>query len=141
MMIQDADVAQALGYIRQHAGEGIQVSDVVRTVGGSRSALQARFKAFTGRTIHAEIQRVQIERAQATGGDDRSAVAAGGRRGGVSLSTAHDDGLPPSHRSDAGRVPKTLARLNRSPGCAGERVAAGRRNHLPSSRSQNSPIS
>ena len=64
MMIQDADVAQALGYIRQHAGEGIQVSDVVRTVGGSRSALRARFKAFTGRTIHAEIQRVQIERAR-----------------------------------------------------------------------------
>ncbi len=64
MMIQDADVAQALRHIRQHVGEGIQVSDVVRTVAVSRSTLEVRFKAFTGRTIHAEIQRAQVERAR-----------------------------------------------------------------------------
>ena len=64
MMIEDSDVAQALRYIRQHAGEGIQVSDVVRTVAIARSTLETRFKAFTGRTIHAEIVRAQIERAR-----------------------------------------------------------------------------
>ena len=125
MMIQDSDVAQALRFIRQHAGEGIQVSDVVRTVAVSRSTLETRFKAFTGRTIHAEIVRAQVERAQATGGHDRLAVAAGGRCGGVSLSATHDEGFPSAHRPDAGRVPKTLARLRR-PGIACRRRAARR---------------
>jgi LacI family transcriptional regulator len=37
---------------------------VVRAVAVSRSALESRFKAVMGRTIHAEIQRVQVERAR-----------------------------------------------------------------------------
>jgi LacI family transcriptional regulator len=64
MAIEDPDVASALRFIRQHAYEGIQVCNVVRAVAISRTALAARFKAVTGRTIHAEIQRVQIERAR-----------------------------------------------------------------------------
>jgi LacI family transcriptional regulator len=64
LAIKDTDVAAALRFIRQRACEGIQVHDVVRAVAISRSALAARFKAVTGRTIHAEIQRVQIDRAR-----------------------------------------------------------------------------
>ncbi|MBN2578633.1 MAG: DNA-binding transcriptional regulator [Pirellulales bacterium] len=64
LAIEDPDVAVALRFIRQYACEGIQVRNVVRAVAISRSALAARFKAVTGRTIHAEIQRVQIERAR-----------------------------------------------------------------------------
>jgi transcriptional regulator GlxA family with amidase domain len=40
------------------------VPDVVRSVALSRSAIEMRFKTVTGRTIHSEIQRVQIERAR-----------------------------------------------------------------------------
>jgi LacI family transcriptional regulator len=64
LAIEDADVAAALRFIRQYACEGIQVRNVVRAVSISRSALATRFKAVTGRTIHAEIQRVQIDRAR-----------------------------------------------------------------------------
>jgi LacI family transcriptional regulator len=60
LAIEDADVAAALRFIRQRACEGIQVRDVVRAVAVSRSALEMRFKAMTGRTIHVEIQRVQF---------------------------------------------------------------------------------
>ena len=64
LAIKDADVAAALRFIRQHACEGIQVRDVVRAVAISRSALESRVQGVTGRTIHAEIQRVQIDRAR-----------------------------------------------------------------------------
>jgi LacI family transcriptional regulator len=64
LAIEDPEVAAALRFIRQHACEGIQVHHVVQAVAISRSALAARFKAVIGRTIHAEIQRVQIDRAR-----------------------------------------------------------------------------
>jgi LacI family transcriptional regulator len=60
--IADADVAAALRFIRQNACSGIQVCDVVQAVAVSRSALESRFKTTIGRTMHAEIQRLQIER-------------------------------------------------------------------------------
>jgi LacI family transcriptional regulator len=61
LAIDDAEVAAALRFIRQHACKGIQVCDVVQAVAISRTALMTRFKALLGRTIHAEIQRVQID--------------------------------------------------------------------------------
>lgn len=64
LAVKDPDVAVALAYIRQHACDPAQVGDVVAAVQVSRSTLQARFKAVMGRTLHAEIQRVQIERAR-----------------------------------------------------------------------------
>ena len=64
LAIDDADVAAALRFIRRHACDGIQARDVVQAVAISRTALMSRFKALLGRTIHAEIQRVQIDRAR-----------------------------------------------------------------------------
>ena len=58
--IEDADVAAALQFIREKACSGIQVHDVVRSVSVSRSTLEVRFKVVTGRTMHAEIQRVRV---------------------------------------------------------------------------------
>ena len=62
LAIDDADVAAAFRFIRDHACEGIRAGDVVAAVAISRTALMSRFKAIVGRTIHAEIQRVQIDR-------------------------------------------------------------------------------
>lgn len=62
LAIDDPDVAAAFRFIAAHACEGIRASDVVNAVAISRSALMSRFKAILGRTIHAEIQRVQIAR-------------------------------------------------------------------------------
>lgn len=62
--IPDADVAAAVRFIQQEACSGIRVYDVVHAVAVARSALEARFKNMMGRTIHDEIQRVQVERAR-----------------------------------------------------------------------------
>ncbi len=60
--IGDADVAAAVHFIRGHACDGIQVSDVVGHVQMSRSTLERRFARLLGRSPKAEILRVRLER-------------------------------------------------------------------------------
>lgn len=62
--IEDADVAQAVRYIRQFACKGIDVARVVEEVGLSRRTLEMRFCRCLGRSPKAEILRVQIEHAK-----------------------------------------------------------------------------
>jgi LacI family transcriptional regulator len=64
MAVADEDVAEAIRYIRQHACDPIQVRDVLEVARMSRSTLEARFRETIGRSIHAEIRRVQIEAAR-----------------------------------------------------------------------------
>jgi LacI family transcriptional regulator len=64
LVVQDPEVAAAVTYIRDHACDPILSRDVVEATGISRSTLEPRFKSVMGRTIHAEIQRVQIQRAR-----------------------------------------------------------------------------
>ncbi len=61
---EDVVASTALTYIRQHAVEGIQVADVARASGVSRSTLDARFRRVVGRTVHEEIQRSQLNAAR-----------------------------------------------------------------------------
>lgn len=53
-------VAAALKFIRDHAAEPIQVLDVCRHVGVSRSTLDSHFQRIVGRTTHDEIERVRL---------------------------------------------------------------------------------
>jgi LacI family transcriptional regulator len=62
--IYDPDVAAALRYVYEYACDGIKVNDVVDYAGTSRSTLQRRFAEIVGRSIHDEILRVRLERAQ-----------------------------------------------------------------------------
>lgn len=62
--IEDANVAKALRYIRDHACEGICVKDILKAVPQSRRVLEARFQKYIGRTPHEEIVRVQLDRAR-----------------------------------------------------------------------------
>jgi len=62
--IDDPEVAAALGFIHDHAAEPIQVDDVVRHLDISRRNLEIRFQDSVGRTLHAELQRVRLERAR-----------------------------------------------------------------------------
>ena len=62
LAVDDPPVARALRYIREHACEGIGVSDVLRHCPMARRALEARLKALLGRSPHEEIQRVQMNR-------------------------------------------------------------------------------
>lgn len=60
----DADVAQAMNFIRDHVQAGITVEDVLSSVPLSRRMLELRFRSATGRSPAEEIRRVRIERAK-----------------------------------------------------------------------------
>jgi LacI family transcriptional regulator len=62
--IEDPVVSAALSMIREHACNGLQVRDVAENVPVSRSVLQRRFQAVLGRSVHNEIVRVQLRKAQ-----------------------------------------------------------------------------
>lgn len=53
-------VADALEFIRTHAGGGLQVPDVVAVMGVSRRAAENHFRAATGRSIHEEIDEARF---------------------------------------------------------------------------------
>ncbi|MBM4025116.1 MAG: helix-turn-helix domain-containing protein [Planctomycetes bacterium] len=60
--VDDPEVSSALRFIRDHAGEMIQVNDVVGALRVSRRSLYAKFKARLGRSVHDEIVRVRLGR-------------------------------------------------------------------------------
>lgn len=64
LAIDDTDVSAAVRFIREHACDGIDVTDVVSRVPLSRRVLESRFKKLVGRSPHEEIDRVQMNRAQ-----------------------------------------------------------------------------
>jgi LacI family transcriptional regulator len=62
--VADARVAQALRFIREHVGERIDVSDVLRAVPMSRTLLERKFHAALGHSPHREIVQQRIARAK-----------------------------------------------------------------------------
>lgn len=58
--VNDARIARALQYIRQHATEDPTVARVAREAAMSRSALERRMKALTGRSPGEEIDRIRF---------------------------------------------------------------------------------
>jgi LacI family transcriptional regulator len=61
MAFQDADLADAFRFIREHAGEPISVGDVVAKVLVSRRRLEMRFKNLIGTTLQNEIWRAHVD--------------------------------------------------------------------------------
>jgi LacI family transcriptional regulator len=61
---EDELVARATTYIRVHAQEGIDVSDVLAIVSASRRSLETRFRKALGRSPHEEILRAKLSRAK-----------------------------------------------------------------------------
>ena len=62
--IDDPEIAQAVRFIRETACDGIAVTDVLKEVAISRSALERRMRTALGRSPNEEITRVRIERAK-----------------------------------------------------------------------------
>ena len=60
----DQHVARAVRFIREHVGEEIDVRDILRHVGISRTALDKRFLKALGHTPHEEIRRIRLKRAR-----------------------------------------------------------------------------
>jgi len=59
--IEDRDVAEALHFIRVHAMQPIQVSDVANELCMSRRHLYRKFDKTLGHSIHDEIRRARID--------------------------------------------------------------------------------
>jgi len=64
LAIEDPDIAAAARFIREHACEGIDVTDVLRTVPLSRSTLERRFGRALGHSPKEAILRVRLGRAK-----------------------------------------------------------------------------
>ena len=64
LAIEDRQIAAAERFIREHACEGIDVSDVLRAVPLSRSTLERRYAAILGYSPKHEILRVRLNRAK-----------------------------------------------------------------------------
>ena len=62
LAIADPEVAAAMTFIHENSCRPIRITDVVSAVGVSRSTIETKFKTVTGRTMHNEIQRLQIDR-------------------------------------------------------------------------------
>lgn len=64
MTIRDPVVVAALRYIQTHAAEGINVANVIRSVGVGRRDLERKFQLLLGRSLLQEIRSVRIQLAQ-----------------------------------------------------------------------------
>lgn len=64
LAINDADVAEAVRFVRGHLGGAIGVGDVLKVVTLSRRQLERRFRAAVGRSVLDEIRRCRIDRAK-----------------------------------------------------------------------------
>lgn len=62
LAVDDRDVARAVQYIREHACDGINVSDVLKAVPLSRRVLEQRFQRLLGCTPREEILHVRLAR-------------------------------------------------------------------------------
>lgn len=79
LAIPDRDAAQAIRFIREHAGNGIDVPDVAAAVGLSRRVLERRFRFHLNCTPKQAIRRVQIDRAKALLRETEISIEAVGR--------------------------------------------------------------
>jgi LacI family transcriptional regulator len=59
--VEDNLVSDAVRFIRNHAYEDINVSDILRYIPVSRRALESRFRKLLGRTPHEEIVEVKVK--------------------------------------------------------------------------------
>lgn len=64
LAIEDGHIATVIRFVREHACEGIDVSDLVKVVPLSRSTLERRFVKVIGHSPKDEIMRVRLNRAK-----------------------------------------------------------------------------
>jgi len=113
LAVHDPEVAKAMNLIREHACEGINVSDVLKVVLISRRMLESRFKRLLGTTPHDEILRVKLNRVKQLLLDTDLSVSDVAQRTGfehaeyLSVAFKHAEGMPPSHYRKQTRRGKT----------------------------------
>lgn len=103
LAIDNDDLARALMFIREHAKDGITVSDVVRTCLLSRRSLEQRFREELNRSPGEEIRSVRLQHVRRLLVDTDKSIATiaaeSGFASGASLSQAFQKqfGETPGH--------------------------------------------
>ncbi len=64
LALTDRQVVLALRFIREHACDGMDISDLLKVMPMSRTVLERRFRKLVGHSPKTEIQRVQLHRAK-----------------------------------------------------------------------------
>jgi LacI family transcriptional regulator len=101
LAVEDSAIAQALRFIREHACDPIDVSDVLRVVPLSRRVLEQRFVQLLNRTPHAEILSVRLNRAKQLIGETKLSLGEIATRAGfehpeyLSVVFKREEGLSP----------------------------------------------
>jgi len=62
--LEDLQVAHAVRFIHENAGQPIQVKDIVNALGISRRTLEIRFRSAIGKSMNEKIQQAHLERAK-----------------------------------------------------------------------------
>jgi LacI family transcriptional regulator len=106
LAIEDRQIATVLRAIRNHEGTDIRVDDLARLAGFSRSVLQRRFRATMGRSVHQEILRIRIQRAQALLVETEIPLAEIAERTGF----RHQEYMGSVFKSRLGKTPGTIRR-------------------------------
>jgi LacI family transcriptional regulator len=101
LAIDDALVAQAVRWIREHSNQRLTVPMVARAVGGGRQRLERRFRRALDRTVQEEIRRARVEAAKGLLGRTRAGMAEIAQRSGfttaalLSVAFKRELGMPP----------------------------------------------
>jgi len=107
----DRDTARAVRFIRNHARDGINVDDVVKQLGISRSTLERRLRRLAGRTPKQEIMRVRLEHVKRLLRETDYPVSIVARMTGF----AHPEHLHVTFRRVTGRTPGQYRQALREP--------------------------
>ena len=63
LAVPDEAVAVALGYIHEHLGNPIRVTEIAKAAGVSRRTLEGRFQTHLHQTVYGVVQNLKFERA------------------------------------------------------------------------------
>jgi LacI family transcriptional regulator len=112
MAIEDPQIAAAVRYIREHACHGINVADVVKEAGLSRTLLERRMRHALGRTPGEEIVKVRFGRVQRLLADTDLSLAEIADRCGFE----HPQYMAESFKKHFGITPGAFRQARRGPG-------------------------
>jgi LacI family transcriptional regulator len=101
LAIDDALVAKAVRWIREHANRRLNVSMIAHAVGGGRQRLERRFRRVLSRTVVEEIRRARVDAAKELLQTTHSGLSEVARRSGftsaalLSVAFQRELGMPP----------------------------------------------
>jgi LacI family transcriptional regulator len=101
LAVEDALVASAVAWIREHADRHLTVTMVARAVGGGRQRLERRFRRALDRTIQDEIRRAHVDAAKHWLATTRAGMAEVAKRSGftnaslLNVAFRREIGMPP----------------------------------------------